>query len=200
MSSAVSSSSETSWNKRLAALRNVPPVLRLVWDAAPKVVASGIVLRLFSALIPVAMLSISRLIIDLIKAKHTATMPPEMWWLLAAEFAVAAANQLLGRTIDYTDARLADQFTREVSLRLIKHATQLDLASFEDPAFHDVLERARQQATDRIGMLNAMGRLLLQSITLISLSVGGVVYSPWGFLLLVFCVIPAFMGESHFAF
>ncbi len=200
MSSAVSSSSETSWNKRLAALRNVPPVLRLVWDAAPKVVASGIVLRLFSALIPVAMLAISRSIIDLIKAKHATSMPPEMWWLLAAEFALAAANQLLGRTIDYTDARLADEFTREVSLRLIKHATRLDLETFEDPAFHDVLERARQQATDRIGMLNAMGRLLLQSITLVSLSVAVIIYYPWLFLLMVICVVPAFMGESHFAF
>src|SRR3984957_15051820 len=200
MSVAVSSSSETSWDKRLAALRNVPPVLRLVWDAAPKVVASGIALRLFSALIPVAMLAISRSIIDLIKAKHMANMPPEMWWLLGAEFALAAANQVLGRTIDYTDARLADEFTREVSLRLIKHATRLDLSSFEDPAFHDVLERARQQATDRIGMLNAMGRRLLQSITLISLSVAVVIYYPWLFLLLVICIIPAFMGESHFAF
>jgi ATP-binding cassette, subfamily B, bacterial len=200
MSVAVSSSSETSWDKRLAALRNVPPVLRLVWDAAPKVVASGIALRLFSALIPVAMLAISRSIIDLIKAKQMANMPPEMWWLLGAEFALAAANQVLGRTIDYTDARLADEFTREVSLRLIKHSTRLDLASFEDPAFHDVLERARQQATDRIGMLNAMGRLLLQSITLISLSVAVVIYYPWLFLLLVICIIPAFMGESHFAF
>jgi ATP-binding cassette subfamily B protein len=45
-----------------------------------------------------------------------------------------------------------------------------------------------------------MGRLLLQSITLISLSVGVIVYSPWLFLILVICVVPAFMGESHFAF
>jgi ATP-binding cassette, subfamily B, bacterial len=200
MFSAVSASSESSWNKRLTALRNVPPVLRLVWDAAPSVVAGGIVLRLFSALIPVAMLAISKLIIDLIKANHAANLPPEMWWLLAAEFVLAAANQVLGRAIDYTDARLADEFTREVSLRLIQHATLLDLASFEDPAFHDVLERARQQATDRIGMLNAMGRLLLQSITLISLSVAVIFYFPWLFLLLVICIVPAFMGESHFAF
>ena len=200
MSSAVSSSSHSSWNKRLAALRNVPPVLRLVWDAAPSVVAGGIAMRLISALIPVAMLAISKFIIDLINAKHSGTIPPQMWWLLSAEFVLAAANQVLGRTIDYTDARLADEFTREVSLRLIRHATRLDLASFEDPAFHDVLERARQQATDRIGMLNAMGRLLLQSITLISLSVGEVFYSPWLFVLLVICIVPAFMGESHFAF
>jgi ATP-binding cassette, subfamily B, bacterial len=195
--------SKTSWDQRVAALRNVPPVLRLVWDAAPAVVGSGIALRLVSALIPVAMLAITKLIIDIVwqvTAKHSGPIPVQMWWLLGAEFLLAATNQLLGRSIDYTDARLADEFTREVSLRLIQHATRLDLASFEDPAFHDVLERARQQATDRIGMLNAMGRLLLQSITLISLSIGVVLYSPWVFLLLVICVVPAFAGESHFAF
>ena len=82
----------------------------------------------------------------------------------------------------------------------MKHAAQLDLSNFEDPAFQDVLERARQQATDRIGMLNSMGRLVLQVITLVSLAIGVVVYSPWVFLLLVVCVVPAFAGESHFAF
>jgi ATP-binding cassette subfamily B protein len=200
MSSAVSSTSETSWNKRLAALRNVPPVLRLVWDAAPKVVGTGIALRLVSALIPLAILGVTKSIISILESKHTGTIPVQMWWLLGAEFVLAASNLVLGRAIDYTDARLADEFTREVSLRLIKHSTRLDLASFEDPGFHDMLERARQQATDRIGMLNAMGRLLLQSITLISLSVGVIYYSPWVFLLLVVCIVPALMGESHFAF
>jgi ATP-binding cassette subfamily B protein len=183
-------------------LRDVPPVLRLVWDAAPAVVSSGIALRLISALIPLAMLAISKAIIDLVVAtvKQSSAIPTQMWWLLAAEFVLAAMNQLLSRSIDYTDARLADEFTREVSVRLIRHATRLDLASFEDPSFHDRLERARQQATDRVGMLNAMGRLLLQSITLISLAFGVIVYSPWVFLLLVVCVLPALAGESHFAF
>lgn len=175
-------------------------MLRLVWDAAPAVVSSGILLRVMSALIPLGMLAITQFILDLISTKHGGTIPTQMWWLLGGEFFLAAANLVLGRAIDYTDARLADEFTREVSLRLIQHATRLDLATFEDPGFHDVLERARQQATDRIGMLNAMGRLLLQSITLISLSAGVIFYSPWLFLLLVICIVPAFMGESHFAF
>ena len=190
------------WRERFAALRNLPPVLRLVWEAAPAVVAGGLILRVASALIPLAMLWVSKWIIDLVVAaiKHPGPIPYQIWWLLGAEFALAGLNQILSRTIDYTDARLADEFTREVSLRVIGHAAELDLASFEDPAFHDKLERARQQATDRIGMLNAMGRLLLQSITLLTLSAGVIAYSPWLFLLLVVCVIPAFAGESHFAF
>jgi ATP-binding cassette subfamily B protein len=173
MSSAVSSHS-AAWRDRFAALRNVPPVLRLVWDAAPKVVAAGLALRIASALVPLAMLAVSKWIIDLVVAavKHPGPLPQQIWFLLGAEFLLAAINNVLGRTIDYTDARLADEFTREVSLRVMNHAATLDLASFEDPAFHDKLERARLQATDRIGMLNSMGRIVLQSITLISLSVG----------------------------
>ncbi len=196
------SSQGSSWRERLAALRNIPPVLRLVWDAAPAVVAGGIALRIASALIPLATLVVTKWIIDLVTASmgRPGPMPMQIWWLLGAEFVLAGLNQLLGRTIDYTDARLADEFTREVSLRVMKHAARLELASLEDPAFHDKLERARLQATDRIGMLNAMGRLLLQAITLVTLSAWVIAFSPWLFLLLVLCIVPAFVGESHFAF
>jgi ATP-binding cassette, subfamily B, bacterial len=199
---AVPTSQKTVWRDRLAALKNVPPVLRLVWKAAPKVVAAGLALRVVSALTPLAALAVSKWIIDLVVAavKHPGPLPQQIWFLLAAEFLIAALGNVLGRAIDYTDARLADEFTREVSLRVMEHAGRLDLETFEDPLFQDKLERARLQATDRIGMLNSMGRLLLQSITLVSLSIGVIVYSPWLFLVLVLCVAPAFAGESHFAF
>jgi len=195
------SSQKTVWRDRLKALRNVPPVLRLVWEAAPVVVACGLALRVISALIPLATLAVSKWIIDLVVAavKHPGPLPSVIWILLAAEFLLAAVGNILGRAIDYTDARLADEFTLEVSMRVMGHAALMDLACFEDPAFYDKLERARVQATDRIGMLTAMGRLLLQTITLISLSIGVILYSPWLFLLLVVCVVPAFAGESYFA-
>jgi ATP-binding cassette subfamily B protein len=173
-----------------------------VWNAAPHTVGAGIALRLVSALIPVAILAVSKLIIDMVVAavKHPGPFPHQMIWLIVIEFGLAAANQVLGRAIDFTDARLADEFTREVSLRLIQHATTLDLATFENPGFQDMLQRAREQATDRIAMFNSMGRLLLQSVTLISFAAGLVLYSPWLFLLLVACVVPAFVGETYFAF
>src|SRR5579863_9951556 len=100
MSYAVSSSSQTSWNKRLAALRNVPPVLRLVWDAAPAVVSGGVALRLVSALIPLAILEVTRWILHLLLTQHSSAFSPQLWWLLGAEFGLAASNLVLGRAID----------------------------------------------------------------------------------------------------
>ncbi len=82
----------------------------------------------------------------------------------------------------------------------MRHASQLDLQSYEDPVYYDRLERARVQATDRLGMIQSIGRLFQQVLTTISLSAAILFFSPWLLLLLVACLIPAFLGESHFAF
>ena len=190
------------WRERLRSLQNLPPVLVLLWQSGRSLVAANIGLRLAGALVPVSMLWVTKLIIDAVVAavKGHAPAGTYMYTLLAAQFVLAAAGLAFGRAIDFCDSRLADQFSRNVSLRILDHAATLDLARFEDPAFYDVLERARVQATDRIGMLNAIGRLVEQFITLVSLAAGVIWFSPALFALLAICVIPAFLGESHFAF
>jgi ATP-binding cassette subfamily B protein len=82
----------------------------------------------------------------------------------------------------------------------MKHASELDLTAYEDPVFYDRLERARVQATDRLVMIQSIGRLELQLITAIGWSAVVMLYSPWLMLLLIFAVLPAFIGETHFAF
>src|SRR5437764_1094909 len=56
------------------------------------------------------------------------------------------------------------------------------------------------QATDRLYMIQAMGRLVQQVITTVTLSVSIMLFSPWLLLILIVGVIPAFIGETHFAF
>lgn len=192
----------TGWRQRISALRNVPAVLKIVWDSGPAVVMFGLVSRLFSSLLPVVLLWITKLIIDgIVHAVSThQAVSPRFWWLVAAEFSLAVVNSILIRTIDYSDSLLADKYTRHVSIRVMNHAAGLDLMAYEDPVFYDRLERARVQATDRLVMIQAIGRLVQQSITTITLSVSIMLFSPWLMLLLFAGVIPAFVGESHFAF
>jgi ATP-binding cassette subfamily B protein len=160
------------------------------------------VFRLLASLLPIALLWIAKLIIDSIVHAVSNHQPVQtgFWWLVAAEFGLAICGSLLGRTIDYLDALLADKYTRYVSIEVLKHAAELDLATYEDPVFCDRMERARVQATDRLGMIQSIGRLVQQAITAVSLSVSIVLFSPWLLFLLMLGLIPAFLGESHFAF
>ena len=190
------------WQERIFALGNVPAVLKIVWESGPPVVIFGIVSRIFSSLLPVLLLWITKLIIDGIVHAVSSHQPvgPRFWWLVVAEFSLAILNSILVRTIDYSDSLLADKYTRHVSIRVLEHASSLDLTAYEDPVFYDRLERARVQATDRLVMIQAVGRLVQQVITTITLSVSIMFFSPWLMLLLIVGVVPAFMGESHFAF
>jgi ATP-binding cassette subfamily B protein len=191
-----------SGRERLAALRNIPPVLAIVWQSGRAVVAAGLIFRLLASLLPMALLWITKLIIDGIVAALNTHQPvrPGFWWLVAAEFGFAVLGTVLTRIIDYLDSLLADKYTRHVSIRVMKHAAELDLLAYEDPVFYDRLDRARVQATDRLGMIQSIGRLVQQAATVVSLSISIMLFSPWLMLLLVAGVLPAFLGESHFAF
>lgn len=192
----------SSWQERLSALKNVPPILKIVWRSGPGVVGYGIGARIVAALLPVAIGYIPKLIIDILDQaiKTHGAVGPRLWWLVGAEFGLAIFNGIVLRTIDYSDALLANKYTRHVSIQVMKHASELDLTAYEDPVYYDRLERARVQATDRLVMIQSIGRLELQIITAIGWTVAVMLYSPWLMLVLVATVLPAFLGETHFAF
>jgi ATP-binding cassette subfamily B protein len=82
----------------------------------------------------------------------------------------------------------------------MEQAAQLDLTTYEDPAYYDRLERARVQATDRLAMIQQMGRLFQQVIMTLIWSSVLIYRSPLMILPLVAGVLPSFIGEVHFAF
>ncbi len=190
------------WKERLDALKNVPPVLGIVWRSGPSVVVLGLIFRTAVSLIPVSTAWVTKLIIDMINAivQHRATLTPKLWWLAGIEFSLAVLGGVFGRVVDYYDSVLADRYTRHVSIEVMQHASQLDLQAYEDPVFYDRLERARVQATDRLGMIQSIGRLFQQTLTTALLSLAILWFSPWLLFILVACLLPAFLGESHFAF
>ncbi len=192
----------SAWGERLGALKNVPPVLRIVWDSGPWIVAAGLILRTVVAVMPLAAFKVASLIIGMV-ANVVHQQPVDqhhLWVLVALEAGINILIGILSRGIDYYDQVLADRYTRFVSVQTMDHASQLDLQTYEDPVYYDRLERARVQATDRLVMIQAIGRLYQLVIATISLSAAILWYSPWLLFILVACILPAFLGESHFAF
>jgi len=190
------------WKDRLNALRNTLPIFRMVWEASPRIVVANVSVRLIVSLLPLAMLAVTKVIIDSIyryTANHTA-LPTYFWWLVVMEFALACISTILVRVTDYCDTVLADKYAKYVSVRIMQHASRLDLTTYEDPTFQDKLERARVQGTDRVLMIQAAGRLIQQVVTTASLAFSICLFSPWLLVALIVCVVPAFLGETHFAF
>jgi ATP-binding cassette subfamily B protein len=190
------------WRERLKALSNFRPLAKLVWEAAPNVVVAELAVRAIAGLLPLAMLWVTKYIIDSITnyTKHTAALPNYFWWLVILEFALACLGTILARATDLCDTVLADKYARYISTKIMEHGSKLDLTAYEDPVFYDKMERARVQGTDRIAMIQATGRLIQQFITTASLAAGIINFSPLLFLGLIVCVVPAFIGETHFAF
>jgi ATP-binding cassette subfamily B protein len=120
--------------------------------------------------------------------------------MVGAEVGLAVVSNAINRIIDYLDSLLADRYTFTVSVRVMKQAANLDLTTYEDPVFYDRLERARVQATDRLAMIQMMGRLMQQVITTAIFTGILMLHSPWLVLLLTLGVLPSFLGETHYAF
>ncbi|MGH9583354.1 MAG: ATP-binding cassette domain-containing protein, partial [Bryobacteraceae bacterium] len=189
------------WAERLKALRNVPPLLKMVWETSPLLSLATLVLRCLSGLIPLAMLYVSKLIIDLVvQAIQGGPIDrATIWKLLIIELLLAVASDTFARFISLVDSLLGDRFTNHIGIKLMEHATSLDLVSFEDPVFYDKMERARRQTTARLGMLATLAGMAQQLLTLLSLLSAVVVFSPWLLALLIAAIIPVFLGETRFA-
>ncbi len=186
---------------QLLALKNIPRLGALLWQAGRGLLLAEIVSRLLTGVLPLAGLWIGKMIVDLVvhAVQHPGQGLTRLWYLLAAEFAVGSIGAVLGRAIEYWDGRIADSFTKHSGLLIMKHASSLDLECFENSNFYDQLERARCQTTDRVGILRPLGETFQQVVTLISLSIGVMLFSPLMLIVLVAAVVPAFVGEGYFA-
>ncbi|MGI9034481.1 MAG: ABC transporter ATP-binding protein [Pyrinomonadaceae bacterium] len=199
-------SGKMTWSKRLQALKYVPPFLRLVWETHRGYTVLMIILRLTRAFVPVATLWVGKLIIDAVLAGRSlpdvANQPFNyfnLWKLVALEFVIVFAGQLLTRASALVESLSGDLFANQISVRLMQHAAQLDLYQFENPEFYDRLERARRQTTGRIGLLPQIFQVVQDAFTLASLAAALLVFSPWLVLLLVLSVLPSFLGATHYA-
>lgn len=173
----------------------------MVWRVQPVYAATILSFRVLLAFSPAVQLWIGKLIIDGVVANIGAATPDwtGIFRLVALELVVALASDVLQRTSNLLESLLGDLFGNRLSVRIMEHAATLDLENFEDPEFYDSLQRARQQTVGRIGLLALLLGIGQSGLSLITLLGVLVVFNGWLVLLLVFAVLPTFLGETHFA-
>jgi ATP-binding cassette subfamily B protein len=205
------STTTRSLRERIGALRHLASLFRLVWQAGPGLTIASLGLRLIRSALPILALYVGKLIIDEVVAQIQLPSPGEnpLDWigsgrldalggLLLLELVLAVTADLLGRASSLVDGLLSERYSNFASVRLMEHATTLDLEQFESSDQQDRLERARRQVTGRTTLLTQVFGQAQDVLTVMSLAAGLFVYAPWLIVLIIVALLPAFAGEVHF--
>jgi ATP-binding cassette, subfamily B, bacterial len=189
----------------LGALRNTPEAFRLVWSSSRPAALVGVVLTLVAASLPAAQAWAGKLIIDAVVNAVNQGMEAtdglrHVAPYLALEFALILISSVTGQVRALFDRILQSQLTNHINSMIIRKAITLDLRFFEDPIFYDTLQNARRQAdTSALSIVNATLQMAQQTITLISLVILLVRFSPWLAVLVFAAAIPSFLSQSQYA-
>ncbi len=195
-------STQPTWRDRLSALKYLPRLVELVWNTHHVYAAIMVLLRAIRAFTPIAYLWVGRLIIDTVIAMRAHGRPfhwSPLVHLVELEIGIVAFQEVLARASILVESLLGDLFSNRVSVRIMEHAATLDLAQFEDPDFYDLLERARRETVGRIGLLTQLLAIGQDALTLASLGAALLAFNPWLMVLLLFAILPSFIGQTHFA-
>ncbi|GEO09792.1 ABC transporter ATP-binding protein [Segetibacter aerophilus] len=191
-----------SFRDRLRALNNIPRLLKMVWETNPYLTIVTVVTRIILAALPVAILYVGKLFINevvmLIHNSDKTLSHSYLWQLVAIEFGLVITTNALNRVILLVDVLLGDRLSNYSFMRIMTHASKLDLEQFEDSVFYDKLERARQQCIGRTVLLTNVFGQLQDTVTVCFLISGLVLFNPWFTIILFISTLPSFLGEYYF--
>jgi len=186
-------------------LHFAPRAFRLVWAASRGWTAAWLVLLLAQGLLPAALVYLTRDLVNGLAAivgtggAASAELAPT---LVAA--AAIGALLFLGESLhggaEWVRAAQARHVEDHLSGLIQAKSTQVDLAFYDSPEYHDHLHRARAEATYRpVALLESAGNLLQNAITLGAMAAVLVPYGWWVPLALLLSTLPAFAVVVRFA-
>jgi ATP-binding cassette subfamily B protein len=138
----------SSWANARLTWQGFRRVLGLVWEANPALTIALGFLNLVQGGLPAARVWVSKLLIDaVVEAWSTGaglTALPEVAVLVALQFAVGAASNVLSTSSNICQQLLQERVANRIQLLVMRHANELDLVFFERPQFYDLIQQVQR--------------------------------------------------------
>ena len=191
----------------LGSFSHTPRTIGLVWKSAPGGLGSLVVLVVVSALLPLGVAWVGKLIVDAVVAAQAAAPGPGRDAAVAVaircvlvELGLFVAISLIERTISLCRQLVGSRLSIDINVKILEKALTLDLGHFENPEFYDKLVRARREASSRPLSLVQQNFVLLRNTLLLSGWAAFLIsFSPWAALGLLAAAVPAFISEVKFS-
>ena len=196
-------------------LRGLPRVVALSWEAGRWPTLWLVFATVVGGLTPTATAYISKLLIDSVTGAirvHAEHLPdlvalgPLRMSTVQAIVAVAGmqlllyvVNALMTAASTISQQVLSDRVSQTIRLRVMAHASRLDLAFFEGSASYDLIRQAQDEAPSRpVVMLTSVFSLIGTGITFASMIALLLSISPLLALVAILSPIPAFIADSRY--
>ncbi len=193
------------FSSSIAIFKNMPRLFRLVWTATPIALLVSVALTLTSSLLPAAQIYISKLIVDQVVALVGAgtavtVMGQALLPLVGAGFGLLVLQAILQQLDGYVTQVMSDRFLLHANTLMLEQATRLDLAHYESPEFHDILNRAQQSGSNYPMRVLRLSLMLLGQVTrLAGLLALLLRFNPLVFVLLLLSALPTFWVGVQFS-
>jgi ATP-binding cassette, subfamily B, bacterial len=179
--------------KHLRGLRNLNRAFLLVWQSAPGWTGAGMALVIMQSIVPLAALYLMKLIVDGVTGAMSSPDSGASFTSIAGLIVLAAAAALVSALcrsfagiIRETQGQVV---TNHVTDLIHEKSVEVDLAYYDNPAFHDTLHRAQQEAPFRPTSIVASLTQLCQG-GLSFIAVGGLlVCLHWAIALVLFVAL-----------
>lgn len=140
----------------------------LLWKADRRIASVNIILQTLQALLPILSLYFLKQLIEAVIRGNQpfAVIVPTIVAYGSIQLLLAAAGQYTGYTSTIHQHKLTDKLSAEV----LEKAVKVDYAYYENPAYHDTLHLAQQQAVYKASqLLSNFNGILLNSLSLLFL-------------------------------
>lgn len=176
--------------------------LRIIWEATGRWTLGWLFLLLIGGMLPAALVYLTKHLVDAMAAAMGGglswdTIQPILWLALLMGGVLLLSQGLSGLTSWIRTAQ-AEHVLDHVKNLIHAKAAEVDLAFYDHPDYYDHLERANSEAASRsLSMLDNLGGLIQNSVTLISIAAILVHYSIWLPLALFITTLPALFVVVH---
>jgi ATP-binding cassette subfamily B protein len=166
---------------------------RMAWSTNARLLLGVLLLEVVRGVVPAGMALTARGLVNATVAglQHNgAELKPLAYWLLAG-FVLTAVDGVARLAEDLFDHRLRDELSYRITSDILTHASQLDVAFFEDPRFQDVLQRAKQEPAYHVSSFVTQtlscGSAAIQAVSLLAILLA---IEPFILLLLALFTVP----------
>jgi ATP-binding cassette, subfamily B, bacterial len=174
----------------------LPQVFQLVWQASHHYTVMWAVLLIVQGMLPALSIYLTRSVVDgLTLAAGKGLTPATSQTLLlplAGLLATMIATQIISSLNEWVRTAQSELVQDHISQLIHQQSITIDYGCYESSAEIDRLERAREGASSRsLSLLENMGSLIQNSLTLISVASMLIFYAAWMPIALIISALPA---------